>query len=125
MQILIVDDNYVSRKQLETQLSVYGDCLAVADANAALEMFKLAHENSAPYDVILMDWYMPDKSGLEALREIRAKDTKVHVIMVTSEAKKDRVIEAIQAGASDYVIKPFTAATINKKLQRVLQGGVA
>jgi len=119
MRILVADDNYVTRSQLESQLSDSDECLTVSDADSALQMFGLAHENSVPYDAILMDWHMPDKSGVEAVREIRAKDPNVYIIMVTSEAKKDRVVEAIQAGVSDYVIKPFTPKTILEKLKRV------
>ena len=61
---------------------------------------------------------MPGKNGLEVVQEIRALDKDVKVIMVTTEAEKDRVLEAIQAGVSDYLVKPFTADALREKLAK-------
>jgi two-component system chemotaxis response regulator CheY len=70
------------------------------------------------FDLVLTDWNMPAKSGLEVIQEIRAMNKTVPIIMVTTEAEKSRVLEAIQAGVSDYLIKPFTADTLREKLEK-------
>jgi two-component system chemotaxis response regulator CheY len=63
-----------------------------------------------------MDWNMPRMNGLDAVQQIRAAGNEVPVIMVTTEAEKERVVAAIKAGADNYVVKPFTAETIIKKI---------
>ena len=70
------------------------------------------------FDLVLTDWNMPGKSGLEVVKEIRRKDPKVPIIMITTEAEKSRVIQAIQAGVSDYLVKPFTAEILREKLEK-------
>ena len=67
---------------------------------------------------MLTDWNMPNKSGLEVIQEIRQQDANVPIIMVTTEAEKSRVVQAIQAGVSDYLVKPFTADTLREKLEK-------
>jgi two-component system chemotaxis response regulator CheY len=71
-------------------------------------------------DVILMDWNMPNMSGLDALRTIRAAGNKTPVIMVTTEAERTRVIEAIKSGANNYIVKPFKPDTLSTKVQETL-----
>jgi two-component system chemotaxis response regulator CheY len=70
------------------------------------------------FDLVLTDWNMPGKSGLEVTQEIRARDPKVPIIMVTTEAEKGRVLQAIQCGISDYLIKPFTGEALRQKLEK-------
>ncbi len=70
------------------------------------------------FDLVLTDWNMPGKTGLEVIKEIRAKDAKVPIIMITTEAEKSRVLAAIQAGVSDYLVKPFTPDTLREKLAK-------
>ena len=70
------------------------------------------------FDLVLTDWNMPGKNGLEVVAEIRAMDADVPIIMVTTEAEKGRVMQAIQAGVSDYLVKPFTADTLREKLEK-------
>jgi two-component system chemotaxis response regulator CheY len=72
----------------------------------------------AKYDLVLTDWNMPGKNGLEVIQEIRKSNKDVPIIMVTTEAEKTRVMEAIQAGVSDYLVKPFTAETLRAKLEK-------
>ena len=81
-----------------------------ADGNEAIAMFQ-----PGQFDMVLTDWNMPGKTGLEVVQEIRAQDAKVPIIMVTTEAEKGRVMQAIQAGVSDYLVKPFTADTLARK----------
>jgi len=75
----------------------------------ALERFQ-----PGQFDLVLTDWNMPGKTGLEVVREIRAQDANVPIIMVTTEAERQRVVQAIEAGVTDYLVKPFTADTLEK-----------
>ncbi len=84
-----------------------------ADGEEAINMFK-----PGDFDLVLTDWNMPRKNGLEVIQEIRKQDPKVTIIMVTTEAEKSRVLEAIQAGVSDYLVKPFTAEMLREKLEK-------
>jgi two-component system chemotaxis response regulator CheY len=75
------------------------------------------------YDLVLLDWNMPEMDGITLLQEIR-KDPQlkdIPVIMVTAEAKKENVLLAIQSGANNYIVKPFTAETLKEKLEKVWQ----
>jgi two-component system chemotaxis response regulator CheY len=84
-----------------------------ADGAEALALFK-----PGDFDLVLTDWNMPGKTGLEVVQEIRAQDANVPIIMITTEAEKGRVMQAIQAGVSDYLVKPFTADTLREKLDK-------
>ncbi|MCC9604658.1 response regulator [Blastopirellula sp. JC733] len=84
-----------------------------ADGDEALKIFK-----PGDFDLVLTDWNMPGKNGLEVVQEIRKIDKDVKIMMVTTEAEKSRVLEAIQAGVSDYLVKPFTADTLREKLEK-------
>ncbi|EAQ81442.1 Chemotaxis protein CheY [Blastopirellula marina DSM 3645] len=84
-----------------------------ADGDEALKIFK-----PGDFDLVLTDWNMPGKNGLEVVQEIRKIDKDVKIMMVTTEAEKTRVLEAIQAGVSDYLVKPFTADTLREKLEK-------
>jgi two-component system chemotaxis response regulator CheY len=103
------------RKIILRSLQAVGIPSAVeaADGHQAVAAFK-----PGEFDMVLTDWNMPGKSGLEVIREIRAQDAKVPIIMVTTEAEKERVMQAIQAGVSDYLIKPFTAEMLREKLEK-------
>lgn len=84
-----------------------------ADGQEAVSLFK-----PGLFDLVLTDWNMPGMTGLEVLKTIRKLDTNIPIIMVTTEAEKSRVLEAIQAGVSDYLVKPFTADTLREKLEK-------
>ena len=73
------------------------------------------------YDLIFCDWNMPDMSGMEVLKKIRSDDElkDIPFIMVTAKAEEEKILAAIKAGISDYILKPFTAETINEKLDKV------
>jgi len=89
------------------------DVVEAADGSEAVNLF--APDN---FDMVLTDWNMPGKTGLEVVQDIRKQDTKIPIIMVTTEAEKGRVLAAIQAGVSDYLVKPFTADTLKEKLEK-------
>lgn len=117
MKALIVDDSAVMRKILVGALDRADITESVQAADGDEAVLAAETEN---FDLILMDWNMPNMLGIDALKEIRTKDKKTPVIMVTTEAEKSRVVQAIQAGANDYIVKPFEPALIVEKIKNVL-----
>ena len=89
------------------------DVVEAANGLEAIGKFK-----ESPVDLILTDWNMPEKSGLDVVVEIRATGSSVPIIMVATESQKGQVIIAIQAGANDYLIKPFEADDLRIKLDK-------
>ena len=118
MQIVIVDDNRVNVALLKVLARQLTDQPAAefTDPVVALD-WCLTH----PFDLLLVDYMMPDLDGLAFVARLRAQADKadVPVLMVTAEAKKENIIAAAQAGASGYIVKPFTAATLAEKLQKI------
>lgn len=120
MKALVVDDSAVMRKVLIGALSraEITDVDQAADGSEAVSATQ-----QKDYDLILMDWNMPNMLGIDAVRAIRANGKTMPIIMVTTEAEKSRVLDALKAGASNYIIKPFEPATIVNKIQEVLAKG--
>jgi two-component system chemotaxis response regulator CheY len=114
-RVLVADDSSTMRKIILRSLQAVGvtDVTEAADGSEALAIFK-----PGQFDLVLTDWNMPGMTGLEVLQGIRAQDAAIPVIMVTTEAEKTRVLQAIQAGVSDYLVKPFTADTLREKLEK-------
>lgn len=117
MKALIVDDAQFMRNMIQSALSEVGiaDCTQAKDGRAGVAA---AVEND--FDVVFMDWNMPTMSGLDAVKQIRLAGKKMPIIMVTTEAEKTRVIEAVKAGATNYIIKPFDRETIINKIKAIL-----
>ncbi|MHC2066780.1 response regulator [Bremerella sp. T1] len=115
VRVLVADDSSTMRKIILRSLQAVGvpNAVEAADGEEAVKMFK-----PGEFDLVLTDWNMPGKSGLEVIQEIRKIDADVKIMMVTTEAEKSRVMEAIQAGVSDYLVKPFTADTLREKLEK-------
>ncbi|HWB12805.1 MAG TPA: response regulator [Pirellulales bacterium] len=113
--ILVADDSSTMRKIILRSLLSLGS-QEVIEASGGAE----AVEKFVPgrFRLILTDWNMPKKSGLEVVREIRALDRSVPIVMVTTESERDRVVEAINSGVSDYLVKPFTADALKAKLEK-------
>jgi two-component system chemotaxis response regulator CheY len=120
MNILIVDDFSTMRRIVKNLLSDLGftKTSEAEDGNSAL-----AHLRAHPCDFVVTDWNMPGMTGIDLLRAIRADAAlaKLPVLMVTAEAKREQIIEAAQAGVSGYIIKPFTAATLQEKLNKIFE----
>jgi two-component system, chemotaxis family, chemotaxis protein CheY len=118
MHILLVDDSSTMRRIQRNTLERmgHGDVVEVEDGVAAME--RLAAEK---FDLVLLDWNMPNLNGMEVLKKIRGEPAlkALPVIMVTSESEKNRIIEAVRAGASNYVVKPFTAEVLREKIAAV------
>lgn len=115
MKVLVADDSGTMRKIIIRSLNAVGvsDIVEAADGQEAIDAYK-----AEPVDLILTDWNMPNKSGLDVVTEIRALGSTVPIIMVTTEAQKSQVIAAIQAGVSDYLTKPFEADDLRAKLDK-------
>ena len=115
VKVLVADDSGVMRKIIIRALNSVGvtDTIEAANGQEAIDAFKA---NSV--DMILTDWNMPEKSGLEVVTEIRATGSEIPIIMVTTEAQKSQVIAAIQAGVSDYLTKPFDSDDLRAKLDK-------
>lgn len=120
IKVLVVDDFATMRKIEKNILGQLG-IKNVDEADDGSTALPKIQQNQ--YDVVLMDWNMPQMSGLELLKAVRSDpNTKnVPVIMVTAEALKDNIVAAAQAGVNDYVVKPFTAAVLEEKLKKVLK----
>lgn len=120
MKILVVDDFPTMRRIVRTLLKELGFAnVEEAEDGAA----GLARLRSGGFEFVISDWNMPNLDGLEMLKQIRADAAIAHlpVLMVTAESKKENIIAAAQAGASGYVVKPFTAATLDEKLAKILE----
>ena len=118
LNFLVVDDFSTMRRIVRNLLKElgYNNVEEAEDGAEALEKL-----NTDKFQFVVSDWNMPNLDGLEMLKRIRASDTLKHlpVLMVTAEAKKENIVAAAQAGASGYVVKPFSAATLEEKLERI------
>jgi len=114
MRALIVDDSRFIRMHLRGMLAPRGvECAEAADGVQGLAML----HNSAPFDLALLDWNMPGMTGLEMLKQMRAEGfTSVKVLMVTTEDKNDCILRALEAGADEYLMKPFEEEALAGKL---------
>lgn len=122
MKALVVDDSLTIRRIIIKALATVGIPEAV-EAGDGTEAVKAVSEQS--FDLILLDWNMPKMTGIDALRAIRANGCKTPVIMVTTEAEKSRVIEAIKTGANEYLIKPFSPEQLAAKVKTIVGAGAA
>ncbi len=117
MKALVVDDSAVMRKVLSGALARAG----ITEVDQAEDGERaVAAVTAAEYGLILMDWNMPKLSGLDAVKQIRALGKTVPIIMVTTESEKARVVEALKAGANNYILKPFEPAAIVAKIKEVI-----
>jgi two-component system chemotaxis response regulator CheY len=122
MKILLVDDSNTMRRIQKNTLKQIGyeDVSEAADGQLAIDFLK----KNPGIELVLMDWNMPNVSGIDALKTIKADDNlkATPVIMVTSESEKSRIIEAIQCGAANYVVKPFQPDTLKEKIVATIGG---
>lgn len=121
--ILVVDDDAVSRKKLCRILQRLG-FEHIQEAGQGNEALALLKEH--PVDLVMADWHMPELSGLELLKAIRAEETlcKIYVYLVTVEGRQAQIVEAVQAGATGYIMKPFSQESIKQKLGDVISSNM-
>ena len=120
IKILVVDDFPTMRRIIKNLLKDLGYENVDEAEDGQMGLKKLRNGN---FEFVVSDWNMPNLDGLEMLKQIRADAnlSSLPVLMVTAEAKKENIIAAAQAGANGYVVKPFTAATLEEKLNKIFE----
>jgi two-component system chemotaxis response regulator CheY len=122
MKILVVDDFSTMRRivrNLLVELGFSGPLIQEADdGESAIALLR-----STPFDLVVTDWNMPNMTGIDLLRAIRAEESLkgMPVLMVTAENNRDQIIAAAQAGVNGYIVKPFSAATLQEKLAKIFE----
>ena len=118
MKILNVDDFSTMRRIVKNLLRDLGftNTEEADDGNTALPMLQ-----SGKFDFLVTDWNMPGMNGLDLLKAVRADENlaSMPVLMVTAESKREQIVEAAQAGVNGYVVKPFTAVTLEEKISKI------
>lgn len=119
MTVLVVDDFSTMRRIVRNILRdlEFKNILEAENGSSALDIL-----NSQEVDLVVSDWNMPKMTGLELLKSVRATDKLKNIpfLMVTAEAQKENIVEAVKAKVSNYIVKPFTAATMAEKLAKIL-----
>jgi two-component system chemotaxis response regulator CheY len=120
MKFLVVDDFSTMRRIVRNLLKELGFMNVDEAEDGAVALSRLTSEH---FDFVVTDWNMPNMDGLTLLQKIRANAQIKHlpVLMITAEAKKENIVAAAQAGASGYIVKPFTAATLSEKLNKIFE----
>ena len=118
-KILLVDDAAIMRMMLKDTLTKngYTDLYEAVDGADAVEKF-----SEVQPDLVIMDITMPNKDGLEALKEIRAKDGSANIVMCSAMGQESMVMEAVRSGAKDFIVKPFKADRVLKTVNNILGG---
>ncbi|MFP4379202.1 MAG: chemotaxis response regulator CheY [Candidatus Sumerlaeia bacterium] len=118
IKILVVDDFATMRRIIKNILKQlgYNNIDEADDGSSALSKLK-----ASKFDFVITDWNMPNMSGLELVKAIRADDglKSTPILMVTAEALKENIIEAVKAGVNNYIVKPFTAEVMKEKMDKV------
>jgi two-component system chemotaxis response regulator CheY len=120
MKFLIVDDFSTMRRIVRGLLKEigYNNAEEAEDGAVALNMLR-----NAKFDFVVSDINMPNMNGFELLSEVKKDESLKHipVLMVTAEARKEDIVRAAQDGAAGYIVKPFTKATLEEKVQKIMQ----
>lgn len=120
MKILIVDDFSTMRRIIKNLLRDLGfqNTHEADDGQTALPMLQ-----SGNFDFLVTDWNMPGMQGIDLLKAVRAdaKLSSLPVLMVTAESKREQIVEAAQAGVNGYIVKPFTAQTLQEKIGKIFE----
>lgn len=117
MRVLVVDDSKTMRTIIKGVIQTLNATAVEEAANGAEALTKLA--TFVP-DIILLDWNMPVMDGLTFVKTYRASGKKTPIVMVTTEAEKTRVVDAIKAGVNNYAVKPFTPDGLSKIIESTL-----
>ena len=120
IKFLVVDDFSTMRRIVRNLLKELGYVSADEAEDGAIALQKL---RNGDFNFVVSDWNMPNMDGLQLLQAVRADPRLKHlpVLMITAEAKKENIIAAAQSGANGYIVKPFTAATLNEKLVKIFE----
>jgi two-component system chemotaxis response regulator CheY len=117
---LVVDDFSTMRRIVGNLMRELGFVRVQEAENGADALRRLEAES---FDFVVSDWNMPTMTGIELLREVRAREHLAHLpfLLITAEARKENIIEAAQAGADGYIVKPFTGAVLGEKVNAILK----
>ncbi|KIA82100.1 histidine kinase [Chromobacterium violaceum] len=120
MRFLVVDDFSTMRRIVRNLLKELGFTNVDEAEDGQVALHKLKTQS---FDFVVSDWNMPNMTGIELLKAVRADPQLKHLpfMMITAEAKRENIIEAAMAGASGYIVKPFTAATMEEKMNKIFQ----
>lgn len=121
MKALVVDDSTSMRniiKAVLKQMAIFDEIVEAENGRVALDRIR----EQGPFNIVLLDWYMPEMEGYDCLVEIRKDDNlqDMKVMMVTTENEQEKVIKAVMAGANEYLMKPFTPDMLEEKVRMVL-----
>nr|WP_198983132.1 response regulator [Herbaspirillum sp. ASV7] len=118
---LVVDDFSTMRRIVNALLKEL-EFSKSTDADDGASAWKMLEGGTAPISFVITDWNMPNLDGLQLLKKIRESSKHAHlpVLMITAEAKKENIVAAAEAGADGYIVKPFNAATLGDKIQKIL-----
>src|SRR5580700_10956113 len=119
MKILLVDDSRTMRNIQKKTLEPMGG-VEFSEAADGVEALAVIAASTGPFNLIIIDWNMPNMDGITLVTKIREKDKTTPLIMATTEAEKQRVLDAIRAGVNNYVVKPFTPDALMDKVKATL-----
>lgn len=120
LRVLLVDDSQMILTMMSNLLAQFGfrNVTSVDSVKGAIDRIPLL--DKFPFDLVFLDFYLRDGSGLEVLKAIRLKEKELPIIMLTQEHEAKTVVEIIAEGASDYIVKPFTEELVLKKLEHAI-----
>lgn len=125
IKILVIDDMATMRKIIKNMLSQIGftNITEADDGATAWPMIQEALEGPAPYEFIVSDWNMPQMSGLDLLKHVRDTEAlkQLPFLMITAEAEQGNVVIAVKAGVSNFIVKPFSAAVLKDKIEKIFK----
>jgi two-component system chemotaxis response regulator CheY len=122
MRILVVDDFSTMRRIVKNLLQELGFS-NFEEAEDGVQAWN-SIETHKGFDFVVSDWNMPNMTGIDLLRKVRADDRfkGTPFLLITAEAKRSQILEAAEAGVDGYIVKPFTAATLNEKISKIFEG---
>lgn len=123
MKILVIDDMATMRKIIKNMLGQIGftNITEADDGATALPMIQDAQKTDEPYEFIVSDWNMPQLTGLDLLKQLRATEEykSLPFLMITAEAEQGNVVIAVKAGVSNFIVKPFSAQVLKEKIDKI------
>ncbi len=119
MKVLLIDDSRTMRNIQKKVLSA-NPAIEFAEAGDGVEALAVIAATPGGFDLLIVDWNMPNMDGITLVRKVRETDKTTLMIMATTEAEKGRVLEAVRAGVNNYVVKPFTPEALLEKVTATL-----
>lgn len=121
-QYFLVVDDFSTMRRIVSGLLKELEYTRIVEADDGVSAMKILEGGAIPVSFVLTDWNMPNMDGLALLKKIRSTPQFSHlpVLMITAEAKKENIVEAAQSGADGYIVKPFNAATLKEKIEKIL-----